>query len=112
MIAAILGELLRDPTAAIQRCRTNPSRHFVLVLLLALLAGAALFGAVVGSFRGGVQTAFSALKLPLATLLTPNLPEAAALLAGMNASLDAELIRFGYVVPAYADPEPGVAAAP
>ena len=36
------------------------------------------------------------------------LPEAAALLASMNTSLDAELTRFGYVVPTYADPEPGV----
>ena len=36
------------------------------------------------------------------------LPEAGAILASMNASLDAELTRFGYVVPTYADPEPGV----
>ena len=40
------------------------------------------------------------------------LPEAAALLAGMSASLEAELARFAYVIPSYADPEPRVAPAP
>jgi arylsulfatase A-like enzyme len=34
------------------------------------------------------------------------LPEAAPILATMGASLDAELARFGYLVPTYADPEP------
>ena len=49
---------------------------------------------------------------PLETRNLAALPEAAPLLASMNAALDAEIAATGYVVPPYADPEPGVVTAP
>ncbi len=42
----------------------------VRIALLTILLGAAIFGATVGAYRGGVQILYAALKLPLVLLLT------------------------------------------
>ncbi len=59
--------LLRDPAEAAQRAVDGRSlRPLVATSIAAIAAGGAAFGGVVGSFRGGEQIAFAALKLPLA----------------------------------------------
>ena len=60
-----------------------------LVTIIAVSAG--LFGAALGAYRGGLQIAFSAVKLPLALLLTAALitPAFAALKAAALGRLDA-----------------------
>jgi len=71
MSAAILSALLRDPGDVADRCdRPQGLRELALTSLICLAAGAAAFGGVIGSFRGGAQIAFSALKLPFALLAT------------------------------------------
>ncbi len=63
--------LLRDPAEMAERCeRSEGLRELALTALTCLVLGAAVFGGVVGSFRGGAQIASSALKLPLALLVT------------------------------------------
>lgn len=71
MSAPIVTALLRDPGEVAGRCeRPEGLRELALTALCCLVLGAAVFGAVVGSFRGGAQIAFSAVKLPLALLVT------------------------------------------
>jgi hypothetical protein len=66
-----LGTLLATPNVIVDRCRQEPDlRRFALHTCLAIVFGGAAFGAAVGSFRGGSQLAFAAIKLPLATLAT------------------------------------------
>ncbi|HMJ13963.1 MAG TPA: hypothetical protein VK524_21245 [Polyangiaceae bacterium] len=71
MSARIATALLRDPSDIAARCdRPEGLRELSLTALSCLVLGAAVFGGVVGSFRGGAQIAFSATKLPLALLAT------------------------------------------
>ena len=60
-------------------------------LVLIIAVAAALFGAAMGAYRGGVQVLFSAVKLPAALLFTAALitPAFAALHAGARGHLDA-----------------------
>lgn len=61
--------LLRDPDAAVRACFTGEGRRELgKSALLSLLVGGALFGGVVGSFRGDLQIGYAALKLPLVLL--------------------------------------------
>jgi hypothetical protein len=63
--------LLREPASVAARCESRQDlREIALWSLGCLVLGAALFGGVVGSFRGGAQIGFSAIKLPLALLAT------------------------------------------
>lgn len=78
----LCGLLLRDPHAIVAHA-DDPQRFAAAVprVLGIALGAAALFGAVVGSYRGGVQVGYAALKLP-ALLLVPlvvALPAVAAL---------------------------------
>ncbi|MFK7992368.1 MAG: hypothetical protein AB8I08_40480 [Sandaracinaceae bacterium] len=61
--------LLRNPGEVARRCieedRLTP---LVIASLAAVTVGAAVFGGVVGSFRGGVQIGYGAIKMPLALL--------------------------------------------
>jgi hypothetical protein len=67
----MIADLLRLPDVVVERCREPAAQRKVARLALLIIAvGGALFGAVLGSFRGGVQPAISALKIPAATLLT------------------------------------------
>ncbi len=71
MSAAILSALLRDPAEIADRCdRPEGLRDLALTSVGCLAVGAAVFGGVLGSFRGGAQIAFSALKLPVALFAT------------------------------------------
>ena len=67
----MITALLREPQIVIERCRDSTAQRDVARLgLLIIAVGGALFGAVVGSFRGGGQIAVAGLKIPAATLLT------------------------------------------
>jgi hypothetical protein len=71
MSAQVISSLLRDPGAVAERCEhPEGRRELALTALWCLIAGAAVFGGVVGSFRGGLQIGYSAVKLPLALLAT------------------------------------------
>ena len=65
-VLTVLTEVLRDPRAVVERS-ADPAqlRELIPTLLGITLAGAALFGVVVGSYRGGLQIPFAALKMPL-----------------------------------------------
>jgi hypothetical protein len=63
--------LLRDPREVAARCeRDEGVRELSMTALACLVLGSAAFGGVVGSFRGGLQIGYSAVKLPLALLAT------------------------------------------
>lgn len=67
----MLVDILRAPEVAIDACRDRRAQRGVASMcLLAIAGGGALFGAAVGSFRGGAQIPLAALKIPLATLVT------------------------------------------
>jgi hypothetical protein len=112
----VITALLREPDSILERCRTPSCQPEVARNALALLiVGAALFGAAVGSYRGGTQIALGALKLPLATLLTLSVcgPAFAALAAafdrawGLRATLAIVLAagaRFALVLGALSPP--------
>ncbi|MFO0756527.1 MAG: hypothetical protein U0359_08560 [Byssovorax sp.] len=71
MSAAVLSRLLRDPAEIAAACREDRGlRAIVTTSLLSIVAGAAAFGGVIGSFRGGSQIVYAALKVPLALLVT------------------------------------------
>ncbi len=62
-----IGLLLRDPGEVARRCLEEEDlRPLTLAALAALVSGSAVFGGVVGSFRGGAQIAYAATKVPLA----------------------------------------------
>ena len=71
MSAAILNRLLRAPGEIAADCREDRGlREIAVTSLLAVALGAAAFGGVIGSFRGGIQILYAAVKLPAALLLT------------------------------------------
>jgi hypothetical protein len=71
MSAEMITGLLRDPGDVAERCeRPEGLRQLAVTSLVCLVLGAAAFGAVVGSFRGGLQIGYSAVKLPIALLTT------------------------------------------
>ena len=71
MSAAFLNRLLRAPgDIAADCCEDRDLRALAATSLLATALGAAAFGGVIGSYRGGVQILFAALKLPASLLLT------------------------------------------
>ena len=71
MSAAVVTALLRDPKEVAERCeRSEGLGELALASIACLVVGAALFGGVLGSFRGGLQIGFSLIKLPLALLAT------------------------------------------
>lgn len=63
--------LLRDPDEACRRCLTGRDVvPLARIALLSVLAGGAMFGAVLGSYRGELQVPFAAVKMPLVLLAT------------------------------------------
>lgn len=90
-ILSTLDQLLRSPEAVAEHIRRREDlRPLVVAALLALLVGAGTFGAVLATARGGAQLGYSAIKLPLAILLTLCLcvPAFAAIARGLGRSLD------------------------
>ncbi len=68
--SGLLTLLLRAPAQVARQCRQDSDiRSLAAVSLAAIAVGGAAFGGVVGSFRGGTQIAFAAVKIPLAMLL-------------------------------------------
>jgi hypothetical protein len=66
MSAAIVSALLRTPGDIARKCRDEEDLRAITATSLAAVAcGAAVYGAIVGSFRGDAQIAMSAVKLPL-----------------------------------------------
>lgn len=71
MSAVVLRRLLRSPGDIALACReARDVRAIAAVSLTAIVVGASIFGGVLGSFRGGAQIAYAALKLPMALLVT------------------------------------------
>jgi hypothetical protein len=69
--AGALERLLRSPKEIAADCRTDRgATEIARAALVAIVLGAALFGGVVGSWRGGWQVAFAALKLPIVSIAT------------------------------------------
>jgi hypothetical protein len=69
--ALLIDRLLRSPGSVADDCREERGAADVArVALVTIAVGAALFGAVVGSWRGGPQVAFAALKLPIVSVAT------------------------------------------
>ena len=92
----LVDQLLRDRAGVLARVREGDELvPLVRTLVITIVAGAALAGAAMGSFRGGVQIAYAAVKLPIALLITAALcaPALAALgrALGRPASLAREL---------------------
>jgi hypothetical protein len=69
--AAVLNQLLRAPGEIASSCRRDQDiRTIALTSIAAIIVGAAAFGGVIGSFRGGAQILFGAVKVPLAIMAT------------------------------------------
>lgn len=68
----LTSQVLRDPIAVVDAHDTPADLGWLAPRLLAISgAGAALFGAVVGSYRGGEQIVYAAVKLPLLLWIPP-----------------------------------------
>jgi hypothetical protein len=65
-----LEALLRGETGELQRWLSQPDLLRIVWAVTLIVAGAGLFGAVVGGWRSELQAAYSALKLPLILLIT------------------------------------------
>lgn len=72
MSAHVLARLLRRPGEVAQACRNDDEevRTIASFSLASTILGAAAFGGVVGSFRGGHQIVYGAAKVPIAILAT------------------------------------------
>ena len=71
MNIALMNRLLRSPAEVARDCKEDRDLAAVAAsAIVAITAGAVLFGAAVGSWRGAEQIGFSALKLPIVTLGT------------------------------------------
>ncbi|MFT4623233.1 MAG: hypothetical protein ACI8PZ_001889 [Myxococcota bacterium] len=95
-VLKLVAEVLRDPQAVVERA-SDPAEFAVDVprLLGIGVVGLALFGAIVGSYRGGPQVAFAAVKMPLLLLLPTvvALPAVRSLWAALGA--EASWLRLG-----------------
>lgn len=71
MSAAVVSRLLRAPAEVAASCREDRDiRAITLTSLGAIALGSAVFGGVIGSFRGEAQILYAAIKVPLAMLIT------------------------------------------
>jgi len=93
--AVVLNRLLRAPDEIAAACREDRDvRAIAATSLVALAVGAAVFGGVIGSFRGGVQIAYAALKVPFAMMATLALcvPAFHAIAAGLGRAFPLRVI--------------------
>lgn len=68
---AEVDALLRDRSGVLARIEAGRALAPLTRTLIATIAvGAALFGVAIGSYRGGVQIAYAAIKLPMVLLVT------------------------------------------
>jgi len=70
--ATVVARLLRSPGEVARACRDDHPdvRSIAVTSLVSIALGAAVFGGVIGSFRGGNQILYGAIKVPLAVLAT------------------------------------------
>jgi hypothetical protein len=95
----LVDQLLRDRTAILARIdRGHDLAGLARTMIVTIAVATALVGASLGSYRGGVQIAYAAIKVPLVLLLTAALcaPTLTALnlALGRPASLPRDLARF------------------
>lgn len=71
MSASPLQVLLRDPALAARRALDGEgTRELAAASIAAVALAGAVFGGVLGSYRGGVQVAYAAFKMPLVLLIS------------------------------------------
>ena len=82
-----IDELLRDRGAILERIRRDIDlAGLARALLVTIALASAIFGATLGTYRGGIQILYAAIKLPLLLLLTAAV--CAPALTAFNAALD------------------------
>jgi hypothetical protein len=68
---ALVDQLLRDRRGVLERVAMGVGlAELMRVFVMTIVVGAAITGAAMGSFRGGVQIFYAAVKLPVALLVT------------------------------------------
>lgn len=77
--------LLRDREQMLARIRVGDVAAILRTMIVTIAMAMALFGAALGSYRGGIQIAYAAIKLPLVLLGTAAL--AAPVLTAIGAAL-------------------------
>lgn len=83
----VVDQLLRDPRGLIDRIdETAAPQALIQHLTTIIVFGAAAFGGAIGTYRGGVQLLYAAVKLPAAVMMTTVL--CAPLLSCLNLALD------------------------
>lgn len=97
-LGGVVDRLLRDRSSLFASIALGRDmRELAIALVLIIAGGAAVFGASVGAYRGGIQILFAAIKVPLLLLLTAAIcaPTWTALRVafGTQASLRIDLIR-------------------
>jgi hypothetical protein len=71
-LLTLTSQVLRDPIAVVDAHDTTADLGWLAPRLLGISGvGAALFGAAVGSYRGGEQVLYAAMKLPLLLWIPP-----------------------------------------
>lgn len=84
---ATIDQLLRDRDAILARIRDDEKLvDLARVMLIAIAVTSAVFGAAIGTYRGGIQIFYAAVKFPLLMLLTAAI--CAPSLTAFNAALD------------------------
>ena len=84
---AAIDQLLRDRRAILDRIRDDIDlAGLARAMLITIAASAAIFGAALGTYRGGVQILYAAVKFPLLLLLTAAV--CAPALTAFNSALD------------------------
>ena len=84
---AAIDQLLRDRDAILARIRDDIQlADLARVMLIAIAVSSAVFGAAIGTYRGGLQIVYAAIKFPLLMLLTAAI--CAPSLSAFNAALD------------------------
>jgi len=66
----VVDRLLRTPTRFMASLESAEMRTTARALFATTLIAAAIFGACIGSYRGGLQTLYAAIKFPLVLVLT------------------------------------------
>jgi hypothetical protein len=84
---ATIDQLLRDRDGILARIRDDIQLvSLARVMLIAIVVSSAIFGAAIGTYRGGVQILYAAIKFPLLMVLTAAI--CAPSLSAFNAALD------------------------
>lgn len=95
---ALVARVLRDPASLLDGELAELAPRLLAITLL----GAAVFGGVAGSYRGGVQLVFAALKMPLLLLipLVVGLPAVRGLFAGCGTEIRSDRLGMAGLVAA------------